>query len=79
MTSAPLAVGSLHMGPQAALLCRHEIEEKIRQYEVFINGKLRLDLLKLVEQRAKHQQEIEEFEELLEEVTRLREVRPSAP
>ena len=62
------------MAPNAALLSKSEVDEKIKQYEDFINEKLRVDLQKLVEQRAKHQGEIEEFQELLEEVTRLREV-----
>jgi len=61
------------MAPKAALLSKSEVDEKIKQYEEFINDKLRVDLQKLVEQRAKHQGEIEEFQELLEEVTRLRE------
>lgn len=50
-----------------------QLSAKVREYEQFANDVLKVDLQKTTAQRAKHQAEIEELEELRRNIQHLQE------
>lgn len=60
--------------PQQRMLPAAELTAKVRDYEQFANDVLKVDLQKTTAQRAAHQAEIEELEEVRRNVQHLLEL-----
>lgn len=59
--------------PQQRLMPAAQLAAKVREYEQFANDVLKVELQKTVAQRAKHQADIEELEQLRRNVQHLME------
>jgi 5-methylcytosine-specific restriction endonuclease McrBC regulatory subunit McrC len=59
--------------PEQRLMPAAQLAAKVREYEQFANDVLKTDLQKTTAQRAKHQAEIEELEELRRNIQHLHE------
>lgn len=58
---------------QQRLMPAAELAAKVREYEQFANDVLKVDLQKTTAQRAQHQAEIDELEELRRNIQQLQE------